>query len=148
MKVTRNVSLALEDLRVPIRLKLSSLWTSLMFCYVYGDYFGLYQPGKLQGMLNGRGPLGPINQGDLVATSILLAIPGLMVFLSLAMPARLMRWTSIVLGLFYAAVMLVTMPGAWWFYIVLGCIEIALSLLIVWSAWTWPRSKAAVADGH
>ena len=24
-----------------------------MFCYIYGDYFGLYPPGKLQGMLDG-----------------------------------------------------------------------------------------------
>ena len=55
-----------------------------MFCYVYGDYFGLYVPGKLQDMLGGKGPVGPVSEASLVATALLLALPGLMVFLSLA----------------------------------------------------------------
>ena len=33
--------------QAPTPLKLSALWASLMFCYVYGDYLGLYVPGKL-----------------------------------------------------------------------------------------------------
>jgi len=77
-----------EDVKVPTRLKLSALWAALMFCYVYGDYFGLYQPGKLQSMLQGDGPLGPTSQGTLVALSILMAIPSLMVFLPIMLPAR------------------------------------------------------------
>lgn len=49
------------------------------------------------------------------------------------------RWLNVGLGLFYTAIMLFTMPGAWWFYITLGVIEVALSLLIVAYAWRWPR---------
>lgn len=49
---------ALEDTRISARLKLAALWTSVMFCYVYGDYFELYVPGKLQDMLNGEMTLG------------------------------------------------------------------------------------------
>ena len=30
-------------------------------------------------------------------------------------------------------------PGGWHFYIVYGLIEIALTALIVWYAWIWPR---------
>ena len=44
----------LEDVRVPTRYKLSAMWTSVMFCYIYVDYFELYVPGKLQGMLEGK----------------------------------------------------------------------------------------------
>lgn len=59
----------LDDRRIPVRLKLSLLWSSLMFCYIYGDYFGLYQPGKLQQMIDGQmGPLGPTTQGVLLGT--------------------------------------------------------------------------------
>ncbi|MGB3461210.1 DUF6326 family protein [Rhodanobacter lindaniclasticus] len=129
----------LSDIRIHVRFKLSALWAALMFCYVYGDYFGLYVPGKLKGMLDGEGPVGPVSEASLVMTALLLAMPGLMVFLSLALSPRLCRWANIVLGLFYAAVMLLTMPGAWWFYITLGVIEVALSLLIVVCAWRWPR---------
>lgn len=140
--------MALDDVLIPVRLKLSALWSSLMFCYLYGDYFGLYKPGKLHGMLGGQGPFGPVSQGDLVIASVLLALPGLMVFLSLVMPARPTRWATILLGLFYTAVMLATMPGAWWFYIVLGVIEVALSLLIVWYGLTWPRLRPGADAQH
>jgi hypothetical protein len=71
----------LSDIRIHVRFKLSALWAALMFCYVYGDYFGLYVPGKLKGMLAGEGPVGPVSEASLVMTALLLALPGLMVFL-------------------------------------------------------------------
>jgi hypothetical protein len=83
--------------------------------------------------------LGPVSEGSLTATALLLAVPGLMVFLSLALAPRWCRWLNIVLGLFYTAIMLLTMPGAWWFYITLDAIEVVLSLLIVVYAWRWPK---------
>jgi len=132
-------SAALDDVTVHVRFKLSALWASLMFCYVYGDYFGLYRPGKLQGMLDGKGPIGPVSQGTLVATAVMLAVPGLMVFLSLVLPPQVSRWFNIVFGLCYIVIMALTMPGAWSFYILLGVVEILLGLLTVWYAWTWPR---------
>jgi hypothetical protein len=128
----------LNDIKVHVRFKLSALWAALMFCYIYGDYFGLYVPDKLQGMLDGEGPVGPVSEGSLIATALLLAVPGLMVFLSLALWPRLCRWVNITLGVFYTAIMLLTMPGAWLFYITLGVIEVVLSLLIVVYAWRWP----------
>ena len=131
----------LEDVKVPVRVKLSALWAALMFCYVYGDYFGLYRPGQLQGMLQGGGPIGPVSQGTLVAVSILMAIPSLMVFLPIVLPAGLNRWTNIVLALLYALIVGVTMPGSWAFYLFFSTVEIALSLLIAWYAWSWPRDK-------
>ena len=134
---------ALDDLKVHVKLKLSALWAALMFCYVYGDYFGLYVPGKLQGMLDGSGPIGPVSQGTLVATSILLAVPGVMVFLSLVLPPRLDRWLNIILGAFYITIVLMTMPGAWDFYILMGFIEIVLTALIVYYAWSWPRRSTS-----
>lgn len=77
-----------------------------------------------------------------------MAIPALMVFLSLVLPAATGRWANIVFGAVYTVVMLLTMPGAWWFYLFLGCIEIALSAGIVWLAWSWPRQpQAGTAPG-
>ena len=67
---------------LPLRLKLSALWASLTFCYLYGDYFGLYKPGKLQHMLDGAGPMGPASQGSLLFVALLLVVPGLMVAMS------------------------------------------------------------------
>jgi len=135
-------STVLDDLKVHVKLKLSALWAALMFCYIYGDYFGLYVPGQLKGMLAGQGPIGPVSQGTLVITSVLLAVPGIMVFLSLVLAPNLNRWLNIVLGAFYIIVMLLTMPGAWLFYILLGIIEIAIGALTIWYAWSWPKQPS------
>lgn len=132
----------LHDIRVHARFRLAALWTSLMFCYVYGDYFGLYVPGKLEGMMHGNmGPLGAVTQGVLVGTALMLAVPGLMVALSLMLPAAACRWANVVLGLGYSAIMTMTVPGAWTFYQLLGVVEIALTLAIAVVAWRWPRGE-------
>ncbi|HET6433741.1 DUF6326 family protein [Dyella sp.] len=134
----------LDDPRINVKIRLAALWASLMFCYVYGDYFGLYEPGKLAGMLAGKmAPLGVVTQGVLLGTSAMMAVPALMVCLSLLLPAPVSRWANVVLGLAYAAIMLMTMPGARTFYLFLGVIEVVLSLTIGWTAWRWPRRPDA-----
>jgi hypothetical protein len=135
----------LIDAPVPVRYKLSALWAALMFCYIYGDYFGSYVPGKLSGIIGGEGPIGHISQSSLVVTSVLLAVPGLMVFLSLALPSVLCRWSNVVLSAFYIAVMALTMPGAWSFYLLLGSLEILLGLLTIGYALRWPREPSAAS---
>ena len=133
-------SIALEDTKVPVRFKLAALWTSVMFCYVYGDYFQLYKPGKLQDMLNGEMGLGEVTQGMLVGTTILMAVPSLMIFLSLVLPAVVSRWLNVGAGLFYTAIMLLILfNGAWAFYMLFATIEVILTLVVVWYAWGWPR---------
>jgi len=46
--------MAFQDVRVHVRLKLFALWSSVMFLYIYQDYFMLWQPGQLQGMTAGK----------------------------------------------------------------------------------------------
>ena len=139
-------SIALEDTKVPVRFKLAALWTSVMFCYVYGDYFELYTPGKLQDMLNGEMAIGTVTQGMLVGTTILMAVPSLMIFLSLVLPAVVSRWLNVGAGLFYAAIMLLILfNSAWAFYMLFATIEIILTLLVVWYAWRWPRQSTSAA---
>ena len=129
----------LDPAPVNVRVKLSLLWAATMFCYVYGDYFELYVPGKLQEMTAGQLAFGPATQGALVGTSLLLIVPALMVVLSAMLSPRVCRVVNIALGVFYALVMAVAMPGAWYFYKLFGVVEIVLTLSIVWQAWRWPR---------
>jgi hypothetical protein len=138
------MSMQLQDVKIPVKIKLAALWTSVMFCYVYGDYFELYIPGKLQGMLQGQmAPLGPVTQGVLVGTAILLAVPSLMIFLSIALPPTMSRWLNIVAGIFYTGIMfLIAIGGGWAFYILFAAIEVVLTLLVVWNAWRWPKESS------
>lgn len=130
----------LEDYRAPAKVKLAALWASTMFCYVYGDYFGLYVAGSLAQMNRGiMGPLGQATPGILTATSLMMAVPSLMVALSLLLPARICRWTCIAFGLLYTAIMAITFPGSELFYKVLAVIEMTLTLAIAIVAVRWPR---------
>jgi len=135
-----------DDAPVPVRIKLAALWTSVMLCYMYCDYFELYVPGKLQSMLDGRmGPLGAVTQGVLVGTAVMMIIPSLMVFLSVALSARASRALNIVLGVLYSVIMMFAIRGTWTFYRLFGVVEIALTLLVVWYAWRWPRVEGPEA---
>ena len=138
----KKAGTALDDIKIHVKMKISALWASVMFCYIYGDYFGLYVPGALQRMLEGKmGPLGPTTQGVLVGTSVMMAIPSVMIFLSLALKPNLNRWVNIILGVIYTVIILITMWD-WAFYIFLGIIEVVLTALIVWYAWNWPKQEA------
>src|SRR4051812_47467766 len=133
----------LEKLRAPVELKLSTLWAAAMFCYVYGDFFGLFVPGNLARM--NAGHMGPMSAtlAVLLGGAVMMAVPSLMVFLALVMPPAINRWANIALGLAYTAILLATMPGMPPFYLFLGATEIMLTLAIAAHAWRWPRAAAA-----
>ena len=131
----------LADPSVNIKIKLAALWATVMFCYIYADYFALFAPGKLADMLKGNmAPLGQVTEGVLVFTSAMLAIPTVMIFLSVALPATTNRWLNVIVGALYTLIILLTM-WSWAFTIFYGVIEVTLTSLIVWYAITWPREQ-------
>jgi Family of unknown function (DUF6326) len=134
--------MAFEDIRVHVRLKLFALWSSVMFFYIYGDYFELYESGRLQEMIAGRMPFAAISQGVLLGMAGVMVVPSLMPFLSLVLPVRLNRWLNIIFGVTYSLIMVVAFKSSWYFYILFSVIEIILTLLIVWYAWTWPKEAS------
>ena len=144
MNSTNKARAALEDLKIHVRFKLSALWAAVMFCYIYGDYFSLFESGRLKGMMTGKtSAFGMANQGVLVGVALLMAIPSVMIFLSLTVRPVLNRWLNLIFGSVFTAIMLVTMLGAWPFYIALGVVEVALTVSIVCYAWRWPRQDVA-----
>jgi hypothetical protein len=136
----------LDDPKVHTKIKLAALWASVMFCYLYADFFGLFAPGQLATMNRGLiPPLGPATDGVMIFVSAMMAVPSLMVFLSVALPARPNRALNAIAGLVYTAIISITMwTGA--LFIFFGIIEIALTLLAVYYAWTWPRVAPDGAD--
>lgn len=130
-----------EDFKVNVRIKLSALWASVMFCYIYGDYFSLYVPNKIKGFISGENMLdSPIK---LFAATILMVIPSLMIFLSILLKPKLARLLNIIFGIIYTAIMLLiaaTTLAQWWaFYVFLALVESAITVVIVWQAYKWPR---------
>jgi hypothetical protein len=134
----------LEDQKVPVKIKLSALWATVMLCYIYNDYFSLLKPGAIEAVTSGNLPvLGVLTQPIMLAMAASVAIPAVMVYLSLALKPAISRWANIILGAAYTAIIITTMfGGAWWFYIFLDAIEASLTIVIVWTAWRWPEKPA------
>lgn len=139
----------LEELRIPTQVKLAGLWASVMFMYVYVDIIGFYQPGLIEDILVGKVWVFDITQTWMLSSLMLMTIPTLMVFLSLALPAKANRYTSIGLGVFHIFLALGTAMGEIMAYYLFGSIvEIVLLSLIVSIAWKWPRVPSYSAVGN
>ena len=90
-----------EDLRMPVQAKLAAAWTSLMFLYIYVDYFQLYKPGAIDQIRGGVVWELDISQTFVVIGLTSVAIPALMVMLSTTLPARVNRATNLVVASLY-----------------------------------------------
>jgi hypothetical protein len=131
---------SLEEPRIGIRLKISALWTALLFLFAYGDIFGLLRRGVIQDVIAGEISGIEITQAFLFAVSIYIAIASAMLFLTLVLRPGLNRWVNIVLPILYIFSIAASAIGDDWAYLYfLSIAEISLLLLIIWYAWTWPQ---------
>lgn len=130
-----------EEYKINIKLVLSALWASVMFLYIYGDYFELYVPGKTEGLLNGQNLLN--TPYKLLFATIILTLPSLMIFLSLIMKPKWNRILNISIAAFLTLFTLLVGASSLseWriFYVMLSFLEAILTAIIVWKAWHWPR---------
>lgn len=130
-----------EDFKINVKLILSALWASVMFLYIYGDYFELYVPGKVQGLLNGQNILS--TPYKLLLATIVLTLPTLMIFLSLIMKPKWNRILNISIGVFLTLFTLLVGASSFteWriFYVMLALLESIITSIIVWKAWHWTK---------
>ena len=141
MKTSNNPSNALIDFKINIKIKLAGLWTATTLCYLYGDYFELYTPGKVDSLISGENALNsPL---ILFMASALLAIPPLMIVCSLFLKPTLNRILNIVCGLLFTIMMVLIAINSftpWYsFYVFLAVVEAVLAFVIFWKAFKWPR---------
>lgn len=136
-------STLVEDARIGVRLKISALWVSLLFLFAYGDIFGLFKPGQIRDVLSGKVSGIEITQAFLLAVSVYIAVASVMVFLTLVLRPAVCRWVNVVLAILYIASIVAAAVGESTYYLFLSVVEVAVLVLIVRYAWTWPRPEAA-----
>ncbi len=130
----------LEEIKVNVKVKLAALWTSLMFLIIYIDYFALYMPGIIENILKEKVFVFDITEGFLLAALAVVTIPALMIFLSVALPAKVNRWTNILIAAINIPFILFNLTGEAWVHMVFGAVvEVVLLCLIIRCAWKWPR---------
>ena len=134
----------LEDQRIPVRAKLAAAWTSLMFFYIYVDYLHLYKPGVVDDILAGIVWEFNISQTFVTVALTSVAIPILMVMLSMTLPARANRTINLVVASLYVPYSMFNLVGGSWMYFYgLGvALEVIVLAVILRFAWTWPRTSS------
>jgi Family of unknown function (DUF6326) len=130
---------ALEDIKVSLKLKLATLWASFMFLYIYVDYFHLYMPGSIKDILAGKVFVFDISYVFILIAMIFVAIPTLMIFLSVVLPAKLNRWANIIVAAVFIPYMLFNLAGEAWVHMYFAAaVEVVLLCLIIRYSWKWP----------
>jgi hypothetical protein len=142
-EMNRNTKSAglLEDVKIDVKIKLSGLWVALMFFYIYADILGSHKQGYIEALQAGE--VAGLTPAWVLGSAVLMAIPSVMVFLSLALKAKVNRWANIGVGIVYIAVL-----GTFLFigdisadYLFYSVVEAVLIALIVWHAWKWPKQE-------
>lgn len=142
---------AVDQQQVPVPLTLAAAWTSFMFLYIYVDYLALYKPGFVDEIRAGR--VHEFNTGPTFSALALtmIAVPSLMIFLSLALTARVSRAVNLVVATLFIPVSIYNAAGESWsyayFYGLSITLEVLLLVFVLRCAWRWPRTPRHDAAG-
>jgi hypothetical protein len=117
-----------------IRIKLAALWVALMLTFLLGDVLRIFSGDFQAGEIGGN----RVSQWMYLGMAALMAIPIVMVYLSLTLRQPVNRWANMVVAVLFFlvnAVGLPTYPSAYdKFLIVVGLV---FNGLTVWHAWRW-----------
>jgi hypothetical protein len=143
MNTSNHKAMTLEDAKIDVKIRLSALWVTLMLFYIYADILGFYTPGIIEGVISGEVGGIPITQGFLFVMAIWMALPSLMVFLSLVLKANANRWVNIIAGILSLAVLIATflVGDISLRYTFQASVEVLLIVAIIWQAWKWPQQQ-------
>jgi hypothetical protein len=127
-----------EPLVVNTRIKISALWAAMLFVFAYVDIFSLFRPDFRAELEAGEVGGFAVGQSFLLATTIYVAIPSLMVFAVLVLRPTVNRIANIALSIVYAVTIVAGAVGEWNYYILGSAIEVAMLAGVIYHAWTWP----------
>jgi hypothetical protein len=121
----------------------SMMGNSDALLYLCG-YLGFYTPRNFEKVVAGEIGGIRITEGFLFAMALWMAIPSVMVFLSLMLKATANRWVNIIAGMLSIIAL-----GATFFigeisarYTFQAIVEAVLIALILWHAWRWPERES------
>ncbi|HVP22186.1 MAG TPA: DUF6326 family protein [Anaerolineaceae bacterium] len=117
-----------------IQIKLAGLWICVMLTYLLGDVLRIYSGDFKAGMIGGV----RITQNMWLGIAVLMAIPIVMIVLTLLLSSPVNRWTNIVVAIFFFifnVIGLPTYPSAYDKFLIAA--SLALNVLTVWLAWQW-----------
>ena len=141
---TGSVSPGFDPSPVNVRIKISALWTAMLFVFAYVDLFSLYRPDFRADLEAGEINGFDVGQSFLLATTVYVVIPALMVFGALVLRPKTNRIVNIWLSVVYALTIIGGAIGEWNYYLLGSALEVAALIAIASYAWTWPKLGATM----
>ena len=130
-----------------VRIKLSALWVARMLVGFLGDVLRFLEPGMMQQIVAGEIDGMQLTQGMLLGSAALMALPIIMVFLSLTLKYKVNRWANIILAILlfaFDAIGLPTYTSAYAIFLIV--IGLVFNVLTIWIAWKWKKPNAVKAS--
>ena len=121
----------LATVAMPVQAKLAAAWASLMFLYIYVDYYHLYRPGILDDIQAGLVFEFEISPPLMTAFLALLAVPSLMITLSVVLPAQANRIANLLVAALYIPVTAFNAVGESWEWAPFYVLSIGVELLLL-----------------
>ena len=119
-----------------IQIKLSALWVATMLTYLLGDVLRIFSGDtQTQAM---KEQLAKFTQPMWLGIAILMALPIVMVVLSVILPYPANRWANIIVAVFFFIFNLIglpTYPSAYDRFLI--AVSLVFNVLTVWYAWKW-----------
>lgn len=102
-------------------------------------------PNKVEDILKGRVFEFDITQTFLLVALVSITIPALMIFLSVALRAKVNRRVNIIIAAVCIPYTLFNLAGEAWIHMVFGAVaEVVLLCLIIRYAWKWKEAVSKV----
>lgn len=115
------------------KIMLSATWVVVTLIYLYDDVLRICSGDFAKSMANLN-----FNQVVWLGIAILMLIPILMVFLTLALPQPVSRWANIVVAVFFFLFNLLGLPTYPSFYDkFLLAVSLVFNGVTIWYAWKW-----------
>ena len=125
----------MEDVQITI----SALWVAVMLSSLMGDVLRFYEPGIIKQIIAGEVEGMQQTHRGLLVSATFMAIPIVMVVLSMTLNYNANRWANIIFSIFFFGFTLIWLlikpPPA--YKILLGSVGLVCNALIVWYAWMW-----------
>ncbi|CAL2075888.1 conserved membrane protein of unknown function [Tenacibaculum sp. 190524A02b] len=149
MKKSNKNSTKLVDYKINIKLKLASLWTVMIFLYIYTDYFTLMMPGKIEAYMSQDLGIFKITPFILVIFALILIVPSLMIFLSLVLRPIINKWLNIVVAIVWSSMSFLILISDLFdgslpwsaFYDLYQLVEIVIFIIIIRTSLKWPKEE-------
>jgi hypothetical protein len=97
-------------------------------------------PGKIADIGQGKVFVFDITQGFLLIALGLIGLPALMIFLSVALPAKVNRLVNMIIAVVNIPFILFNLAGEAWLHMVVGAlVQLVLLCIIIYYSWKWKR---------